>query len=35
MIKKEIVTNHAFFAAITFSKITFFAYINSIVTQHL
>ena len=35
MIKKLIVTNHAFFTGITFSRINSFAYINSIVIQHL
>ena len=34
MIKKLIVANHAFFTAITFSKINSFAYINSIVIYH-
>ena len=34
-VKKEIVTNHAFFAVATFSKINSFAYINSIVINHL
>ena len=33
IIKKEIVTNHAFFAVVTFSRIIFFDYINSIVLQ--
>ena len=35
VIKKSIVTNHTFFAVVTFSKINSFAYINSIVIQHL
>ena len=35
MIKKETVANHAFFAVVTFSKISYFAYINSIIIQHL
>ena len=35
MIKKPIMANHVFFAAVTFSKINSFAYINSFVIQHL
>ena len=35
IIKKAIVANHAFFAVVTVSKINFFAYISSIVIQHL
>ena len=35
MIKKSMVENHALFAIVTFSKINSFAYINSIVIQHL
>ena len=35
MIKKLIMTNHAFFAAITFSRINYFVYIDSIIIQHL
>ena len=35
MIKKPIVANHAFFAAVTFSNINSFPYINSIVIQYL
>ena len=35
IIKNAMAANHAFFAFITFGKINFFAYINSIVTQHL
>ena len=35
MIKKPKAANHAFFTLITFRKINSFAYINSILTQHL
>ena len=35
MIKKPIMTNHTFFAVVTFSKINSFTYINSIVIEHL
>ena len=35
VITKTIVLNHAFFAVLTFSKIDSFAFINSIVMQHL
>ena len=35
MIKKPIKANHAFFAVVTFSKITSFVCINSIVIEHL
>ena len=35
MIKKTIVANHASFTCITTSRINSFAYINSIVIQHL
>ena len=35
MIKEAIVTNQAFFTAITVSKINSFTYIDSIVIQHL
>ena len=35
MIKKPIMTNHTFFAVVTFSKISSFADINSIVIQCL
>ena len=35
LFKKEIVTNHEVFAVVTFSKISSFAYINSIEIQHL
>ena len=35
MIKKPIVAYHAFFAVATFSKVSYFAYINFIVIQHL
>ena len=34
MIKIPIVTNQTFFPIVTFSRIIFFAYINSIVIQH-
>ena len=32
---KPIVTNHALFAVVTFSRIKSFAYVNSILIQHL
>ena len=35
MIRKSIVGNHAFFAVVTFNKISSFAYINFIVIKHL
>ena len=35
MIEKPIMANQTFFAAVTFSKINSFAYINSIVIQQL
>ena len=35
MIKKPTVAYHAFFTFITFNKIDSFAYINSIIIQHL
>ena len=35
MIKKPIVTNHASFTFITFSRINSFVYISSIVIEHL
>ena len=35
MIKKPIMTNHTFFAVVTFSKINSFTYINSILIEHL
>ena len=35
MIKKPIVTNLVFFAVVTFSGTSSFAYINSILIQHL
>ena len=35
MIKKKNSEKYAFFAAVTLSKINFFAYINSIKIQHL
>ena len=35
MTKKPLVTNHAFFTSITFSRIDSSAYINSIVKQYL
>ena len=35
IIKKPIVENHTFFAVVTFSKINSFAYIHSMVVQHL
>ena len=35
MIKKPLTPNHTFFAVATFSKINSYAYINSIIIQHL
>ena len=35
MIEKTRITNHALFAIVTFGEISSFAYINSIVIQHL
>ena len=35
LIKKLTVTNHTFFAVVTFSRINSFAYIDSAVIQHL
>ena len=35
MIEKLVMTNHPFFTVNTFSKISSFAYINSVVMQHL
>ena len=35
MIKKAVMANHTLFGVVTFSNINSFAYINSIVTQHL
>ena len=35
MVKKPKVAYHAFLTSITFSRINSFAFINSIVTQHL
>ena len=34
ILKKTIMTNHTFFAVVTFRKISYFAYTNSIVIQH-
>ena len=35
VIKKQIMTNYTFFTVVTFSKITSFSHINSIIIQHL